>query len=64
MIVKDRSQHFKKIEGKKISHATKKSFNIGVVFPAKMIFCNECNDKIISRMCNKQINKDKVFEVN
>ena len=45
----DRSQHFKMIEGKKISamlpRSWKKSFNSGVVIPAKMRFCNVCSVK-------------------
>ena len=45
------SQQYKKIEGKKISamlsEIWKKSFNSGVIIPAKMRSCNEGNDKTI-----------------
>ena len=38
-------------EGKKVSamlpKSWRKSFNIGVVIPAKMRFCNECSKKIV-----------------
>ena len=64
----DRSQYFNMIEGEKISamlpNSWKKSFDNGIIIPAKMRFCNECNDK---KMCNKfynQINENKEFEAN
>ena len=64
----DRSQYFKMIEGKKISamlpRSWKKSFDNGVTIPAKMRFCNGCNDKKMCNICNNQINENKEFEAN
>ena len=62
----DRSQYFKMKEGKKISamlpKSWRKSFDNGIIIPAKMRFCNECNDKRLCDKCNKQINENKEFE--
>ena len=45
----DRSQYFEMAEGKKVSallpESWKKSIDNGIIIPAKMRFCNECNDK-------------------
>ena len=64
----DRSQYFKMIEGEKISamlpKSWKKSFDSGIIIPAKMRFCNDCNDKIMCYRCNIQINENKEFEAN
>ena len=66
--VLDRTQYFKKRESEKISailpRSWKKSFITGVVIPAKMRSCNECNDKKMSDRCNKQVNENKNFEPN
>ena len=55
-------------EGKKISamlpKSWKKSFDNGIIIPAKMRFCNECNDKRLCDKCNKQINENKEFAAN
>ena len=32
--------------------------------PAKMRFCNECNDKILCDGCKGQTNENKEFEAN
>ena len=42
----------------------KKSFNSGVIIPAKIKFCNECTDKLTCNNCNNQINENKEFEAN
>ena len=64
----DHSEYFKIIKGKKISamlpKSWKKSFNSGVVIPAKMRFCNECNGEILCDECNIQVNENKDFETN
>ena len=64
----DRSQYFKMIEGEKISamlpRSWKKSFDSGIIIPAKMRFCNECNDKKMCDKCNNQINENKEFQAN
>ena len=64
----DRSQYFKMIEGKKISamlpRSWKKSFDSGVIIPAKMRFCNKCKDGILCTTCNNQVNENKEFEAN
>ena len=64
----DRSQHFEKIEDKKISamlpRSCKKSFNGGVIIPEKMRFCNECKDGILCTTCVNQINENKEFKAN
>ena len=64
----DRSQYFKMVEGKKITamlpKSWKKSFDNGIIIPAKMRFCNECNDKNLCFKCNNQINENKEFEAN
>ena len=39
-----------------------KSFNSGVVIPAKMRFCNESNDNIFCNRCNNPNNGNKEFE--
>ena len=45
----DRSQYFKMIDGEKISvmlpRSWKKSFDNGIIIPAKMRFCHECKNK-------------------
>ena len=40
----------------------KKSFDSGVIIPAKMRFCNECSDEKICNNCNNRINENKEFE--
>ena len=64
----DQSQYFKMKEGKKISamlpRSRKKSFDSGIIIPAKMRFCNECNGKKTCDKCNNQINEIKGFEAN
>ena len=64
----DRSQYFKMINGEKISamlpKSWKKSFDNGIIIPAKMRFCNKCNDKKLCDICNNQINENKEFEAN
>ena len=51
------------IEGKKVSALLpknwKKSFDSGKIIPAKMRFCNECNDKKMCNECKNQINENK-----
>ena len=39
----------------------KKSFNNGIVIPAKMKRCDECKDKLLCMTCNNQVNKSKEF---
>ena len=62
----DRSQYFKTIECRKISALLPKSwnktFNNGIIIPAKKRFCNECNDKRTCNRCNIQKNENKEFE--
>ena len=62
----DRFQYFKMKEGEKISamlpRSWKKSFDNGIIIPAKMRFCNECNDNKMCIKCNNQINENKEFE--
>ena len=62
----DRSQNFRKIQGKKISAMLPKSwtklFNSGIVRPVKMRFCKECTDKLPCNTGNIQINENKEFE--
>ena len=64
----DRSQYFKMKEGKKISamlpKSWKKSFDNGIIIPAKMRFCDGCNDKKTCNKCNNLINENKEFEAN
>ena len=64
----DRSQHFKKIESKKVSallpKSWKKSFDSGKIIPARMRFYKECNDKKMWKKFNNQINANKEFEAN
>ena len=64
----DRSQYFKMKERKKISamlpRSWKKSFDSGIIIPAKMRFFNECNGKKTCNKCNNQINENKEFEAN
>ena len=64
----DRSQYFKMIEGKKISamlpRSWKKSFDSGIIIPARIRYCNECNVKKVCNKCNNQINENKEFEAN
>ena len=64
----DRSQYFNMIKGEKISamlpRTWKKSFDNGIIIPAKMRFCNECNVKKVCNKCNNQINENKEFEAN
>ena len=61
----DRSQYFKMKEGKKISamlpKSWKKSFDNGIIIPAKMRLCNGCNDKKICNKCNNLINENQEF---
>ena len=42
----------------------KKSFDSGIIIPAKMRFCNECIDKKMCDKCNNKINENKKFETN
>ena len=64
----DRSQYFDMLEGKRISamlpRSWKKSFNKGIVIPAKMRHCDECDDQIICMTCNNQNNENKASEAN
>ena len=64
----ERSHFLDMLEGKKISailpKSWKKSFNIGIVIPAKMRRCDKCGGKILCATCNIQINEIKEFEVN
>ena len=64
----DRSQYFNMIKGEKISamlpRSWKKSFDNGIIIPAKMRFCNECNVKRVCNKCKNQINENKEFEAN
>ena len=64
----DRSQYFKKKEGKKIlamlQRSWKKSFDSGIIITAKMRFCNECNRKKTCAKSNNQVNENKEFEAN
>ena len=66
----DRSQSFYRIDGKKnissaiLTRSWRKSFNSGVVLPAKMRFCNECSKEKCCDRCNIQINENKVIEAN
>ena len=64
----DRSQYFDMLEGKKISAMLPKSwiksFNNGIVIPAKMRGCDDCRGKILCVTCNNQINEIKEFEAN
>ena len=64
----DRSQYFKMISGEKISamlpKSWKKSFDNGIIIPAKMRFCNECNNIKVCNKCNYLINENKEFEAN
>ena len=56
------------IEGKKTSavlpESWRKSFNSGVIIPAKKRFCNECTDKLTYNNCNNQTNENKEFAAN
>ena len=64
----DRSQFFKLIEGEKISamlpRSWKKSFDSGIIIPARMRYCNECIHKKMCGKCNNHINENKEFEAN
>ena len=64
----DRSQKYKIIESKKISAMLakiwRKSFNSGVVIPAKKRLCNECYDKIGCDRCFNQVSENKEIETN
>ena len=42
----------------------KKSFDSGIIIPAKMRFCNERNGKKTCDKCNNQINENKELEAN
>ena len=63
----DRSQYFDMLEGKKISvmlsKSWKKSFNNGIVIPAKMKGYDKCSGKMLCVNCDNQINENKEFEV-
>ena len=41
-----------------------KLFISGVVIPAEMMLCSECNGNKLSDMCNNEVNEDKDFEAN
>ena len=62
----DRSQCFDMLEGKKISamlpKSWKKSFNIGIVIPAKLRRCDKCRGKTWCATCNNQPNENEEFE--
>ena len=62
----DRSKYSDMLEGKKISamlpRLWKKSFNNGIVIPAKMKRCDECKDKVICMICNIKVIENKEFE--
>ena len=62
----DRSQNFKKLEGKEISallpKSWKKSFDSGMILPTKTRFRSECNDKKVCNKCIFQINEKIEFE--
>ena len=53
-----------KITTAMLPNSWKKSFNNGIVIPAKMRFCNECGDKRTCSRCNDQIDENKKFEAN
>ena len=42
----------------------KKSFDTGVIIPAKMRFCNKGKDGILCTTCNNQVNDNKELEAN
>ena len=42
----------------------KKSFDSGVIIPAKMRFCNECSNEKMCNNCNNRINENKEFDAN
>ena len=64
----DRSQFFDMLEGKKISamfpKSWKKSYNNGIIIPAKMRRCDKYRSKILCATCNIQFNEIKEFEDN
>ena len=64
----NRSQYFDMLDGKKITamlpRSWKKSFNNGVIIPAKMRQCNACKDEILCVTCNNRIDENKEFEAN
>ena len=59
---------FDRLEGEKISamlpRSWKKLFYNGIVIPAKMRRCDECNDKVLCMTCSNQLNKNREFEAN
>ena len=63
-----RSQYFNMTKGEKISamlpRSWKKSFDNGIIIPAKMRLCNESTVKKVCNKCNNQINENKEFEAN
>ena len=64
----DRSQYFNMKEDKKKSamlpRSWKKLFDSGIIIPAKMRFCNECNDKKLCDNCKYQDKENKEFSAN
>ena len=40
----------------------KKSFNNGIVIPAKIRGCDKCRSKILCKTCINQVNENKEFE--
>ena len=56
------------IEGKKISallpRLWRKSFEIGIIIPTKMRFCNESSTEKTCDKCNNNIIENKEFEAN
>ena len=62
----DRSQYLDMLEGMKISavlpKSWKKSFNKGIVIPAKVRSCDKSRGKILCATCNNQINENEDFE--
>ena len=64
----DWSKYFDMLLGKKISamlpKSWKKSFDSGIIIPAKMKRCNECKDGILCKTCNNQFNENKIFKAN
>ena len=64
----DSSQFFDMSENKKISDmlpkSWKKSFNNGIVIPAKTRRCDKCRGTILCATCNNQNNENKEIQAN
>ena len=56
------------VESEKISamlhKSRKKSFNSGVVKPARTRFCNDCSKQSCCDRCNNQVDENKEIESN